>query len=123
MLIAGDHDGGTRAFALGQLARRSHAYFQLFGFSPDDRAIRVRLAQGVLQAAASRTPPVARLQVRARAANLWRGARLHEGGSFHDFRTERDQQRKRLAERKAINGRPEGGARPDTQRADSPTGP
>ena len=47
-LIAGDYDGGTRAFALGEFARRSHANFQRFGFAPDDGAIKVRFAQGVL---------------------------------------------------------------------------
>ena len=63
-------------------------YFQLFGFSPDDRTIKVWLAQSVLQAAATRTSAVARREVRARTAHIWRGARFQKWRSIYDLRTE-----------------------------------
>src|SRR5260370_16098367 len=85
ILIARDHDSRTCAFAFGELASRSHANFQLLGFSADNWAVEIRLIQSILDAAASRTTAIARLQVNAGAARLWRGARLYKGGRFYNF--------------------------------------
>src|SRR6059058_1134669 len=84
ILIARDHDSRTCAFAFGELASGSHADFQLLGFSADNWAIEVRLIQTILDAAPPRTTAIARLQINAGAARLWRGARLHKGGSLYN---------------------------------------
>ena len=81
--IARNHDGSTSAFAFGKLTSWSHADFQPLGFSADNWAIEVRLAQSILDAAPSCTTAVARLQINAGAARLWRGARLYKGRSFY----------------------------------------
>src|ERR1700721_3788686 len=54
VLIARNHDSRACAFALGELARRSHTNFQLLRFSADNWAIEVRLMQRILDAAGPR---------------------------------------------------------------------
>jgi hypothetical protein len=82
--ITRNHDGRTCAFAFGEFASGSHADLQLLRFSADNWAIEVRLMQGILEAAPSRTPAVARLEVNAGTALLWRGARLHKRWSLYN---------------------------------------
>src|ERR1700756_2090039 len=101
-LVAGDHDSGTCAFTLGQLASGSPAHFPPFRFPANNRAIGVPLAQCVLQAAAPRTPAMARRQIRTGTAGLWRSARFHEGQCLYDLGTQRSQQRKGLARARPI---------------------
>lgn len=84
ILITRNHDSRACAFAFGELTSGSHADFQLLGFSADNWAIEVRLIQSILDAASSRTTAIARLQINAGAARLWRGARLYKGGSFYN---------------------------------------
>ena len=81
--ITRNHDGGTSAFAFGELASGSQADLQLLRFSADDWAIEVRLIESVLDAAPPGAPAITRLEVNAGTASLWRGARLHKGRSLY----------------------------------------
>src|SRR5260370_2589832 len=94
-LIARNHDSRTCAFAFGELASRSHANFQLLGFSADNWAIEVRLIQSILDAAPSRTTAITRLQINAGAARLWRGTGLHKGRRFYTSSPQPQQHRKK----------------------------
>src|SRR6267143_2612587 len=111
ILIARNHDSRTCAFAFGELASGSHADFQLLGFSADNWAIEVRLIQSILDAAPSRTTAIARVQINAGAAGLWRGARLHKGGRFYNSRAERQQDRKRFLSPRPVDARLSSSAR------------
>src|SRR5260370_18004776 len=82
--ITRNHDGGTCAFAFGELASRSQADLQLLRFSADYWTIEVRVIQSILDAAPSRTPAIARLQIDAGAARLWSGARFRKRGRFYN---------------------------------------
>src|SRR5260370_40667472 len=82
-LTARNHDSRTCAFAFGELASRSHAMFQLLGFSADNWAIEVRLIQSILGRAPSRTTAIARLPINAGAERVWRGGPLPKGGSSY----------------------------------------
>src|SRR5260370_41384572 len=82
--ITRNHDGGTCAFAFGELASRSQGDLQLLRFSADDWTIEVRLIQSILDAAPSRTPAIARLQMDAGGARLWSGARFRKRGSSYN---------------------------------------
>src|SRR5579859_2463268 len=84
-LIARNHDGRTGAFPFWQLTSGRHADFQLLRFAADNWTVEVRLMQSILEAAASRTAAIARFQINAGPASLWRGAGLNKGRSFYNF--------------------------------------
>ena len=119
ILIARNHDSRTCAFAFGEFTSGSHADFQLLGFSADNWAIEVRLVQSILDAAPSRTTAIARLQINAGAARLWRGACLHKGRSFYNSRAERQQDRKRFPSPRPVHARLSSSARRNPHRAHS----
>ena len=56
--ITRNHDGGTCAFAFGELASGSQSDLQLLQLSADNWAVEVRLIESILDAAPSGTPAV-----------------------------------------------------------------
>src|SRR6267154_4655361 len=83
-LIARNHDCRASALAFGQLTSGGHADFEILLFSADDWAIEIRLVQSILEATTSCATAMARLQISAGTARLWRSASLYEGRSVHN---------------------------------------
>src|SRR5260370_38366754 len=82
--ITRNHDGGTCAFAFGELASRTQVDLQLLRFSADDWTREARLTQTVLDAAPPRTPAIPRPQLAAGRARLWSGAGSRNRGTLCD---------------------------------------
>src|SRR5260370_1158350 len=77
-LIARNHDGGTWSFVWGGLARGSNGIFQFLGFPAENGEKKAGLTKSILDGAPPPKTAIARLQINAGAARLWRGARLHK---------------------------------------------